>query len=461
MASLDSPDPSPNTLRASLLLLQSRHKNMRPNTLILSFIAAATFIALLPQTAHADEALVNCSEKRFHSGNSVRSLMGWSNRPFDQATQAKANGEVPADRICEKLINYRGDAHCQERANSTTRKALSDALALCASFRKKQPVKEAPATEAPAIAPKVEASIDCSSKRFQSNVSARGLMGFSNRIYDEVKATTGSGIYPKYSCDELISKRGAAHCKKPADVKIQTALGEAVALCKQLEHPARATKKMMVNCSEKRFQTKVAVPTLLSRSKSTVGNLAQWSSVQAEAKCQAAHSHAGSAHCLLPAEEAPRNELRRVAETCAQDQERRAAMTKAAAVADAAQVAAAKANRKIVKMPRGKGGSTAKQMHKAMLASRNAKTPAEMLKVQVMTGWQSGRFSDTKIPYKKITGMVLWHDKDDDGICRFTSYNFMKTKQGRKWGALAFRSFCNGCAEGWTKCPNKKKRKKK
>ena len=76
-----------------------------------------------------------------------------------------------------------------------------------------------------------------------------------------------------------------------------------------------------------------------------------------------------------------------------------------------------------------------------------------------MTSWQNGRFSDTKTPYKKITGMVLWHDSDNDGVCRFASYNFIKTTQGGKWGPLKFRAFCNGCAEGWTKCPKTRAKK--
>jgi len=48
----------------------------------------------------------------------------------------RCESNTPPDIICEKLIRYRGDAHCRERGNVTTRKALSDAPSLCASLGK-------------------------------------------------------------------------------------------------------------------------------------------------------------------------------------------------------------------------------------------------------------------------------------------------------------------------------------
>ena len=91
-------------------------------------------------------------------------------------------------------------------------------------------------------------------------------------------------------------------------------------------------------------------------------------------------------------------------------------------------------------------------MHKAMLASRNAKKASEMIKVQPAGAWNKGLYDHSKIPFQAIMGIVLWADDDHDGVCRFNSYNFIKDKKAGSWSKLRFRSFCNGCPEGWVKC---------
>ena len=47
---------------------------------------------------------------------------------------------------------------------------------------------------------------------------------------------------------------------------------------------------------------------------------------------------------------------------------------------------------------------------------------------------------------------MLWFDKDKDGICRFTTYKFIKDRKGGKWSRLRFKAFCLSCPEGWTRC---------
>jgi hypothetical protein len=83
-----------------------------------------------------------------------------------------------------------------------------------------------------------------------------------------------------------------------------------------------------------------------------------------------------------------------------------------------------------------------------------AKSPAEVLKVAVVSDWKEGVYTDTKARYRKISGTVLWHDKNNDSVCRFTTYNFLSNHSGgNSWAPLRFKSFCNGCQEGDTECP--------
>ncbi len=92
-------------------------------------------------------------------------------------------------------------------------------------------------------------------------------------------------------------------------------------------------------------------------------------------------------------------------------------------------------------------------MKKAMVGPV-AKSPGEILKVAVTSDWKTGVYSDSKRRYKTITGAILWHDKDGDGSCRFTTYNFVSNHTGGdNWDPLKFKSFCNGCPEGDVDCP--------
>jgi hypothetical protein len=72
--------------------------------------------------------------------------------------------------------------------------------------------------------------------------------------------------------------------------------------------------------------------------------------------------------------------------------------------------------------------------------------------VQPMGRWQRGRYRGTRVPYQKVTGIVLWWNKDKDGVCRYVSYNYVKEQRGGKWSPLKVKAFCMGCPEGWTRC---------
>lgn len=89
------------------------------------------------------------------------------------------------------------------------------------------------------------------------------------------------------------------------------------------------------------------------------------------------------------------------------------------------------------------------QMLKALLGSV-IKNENEVTGIAVISDWVEGKYTDSKQPYRKINGTVLFEDNDGDGISRFTSYVFISNEVNGNWQPLIFKAFCNGCPEGWT-----------
>lgn len=298
--------------------------------------------------------------------------------------------------------------------------------------------------------------VDCSEGRFESVNSAKSLMGWSVMAFESVEKAKGTGVYPEAHCNKVIDQRGAAHCKEPADAKIREGLQEALALCASLKSPAAAQGELLVDCKDERFQRRKEVPMMVKWSLGMSARLEDWEGFRAQARCDEALAFAGSAHCMLPNEDGPRDAIESVKQACDADRARRDAEALAEKAAAAKHLAAQKASRKLVKFPastyKGSGAELAKQMKRAMLASGIAASDAEVQRLVPMGAWQQGRYQVTHVPYRKIDGTVLWHDKDEDGVCRFTTYKFVQDEGASGWGTLRFKAFCNGCAEGWTKC---------
>ena len=91
-----------------------------------------------------------------------------------------------------------------------------------------------------------------------------------------------------------------------------------------------------------------------------------------------------------------------------------------------------------------------KQMLKALFGNV-IKSGEEVTAISVTSDWKEGAYSDSKQPYRKIDGTVLFADTDDDGISRFTSFVFIANKANGDWQPLKYKAFCNGCPEGWAK----------
>lgn len=96
----------------------------------------------------------------------------------------------------------------------------------------------------------------------------------------------------------------------------------------------------------------------------------------------------------------------------------------------------------------GSGINEIRSAMKKAIVGPVAKSSSEVLKVSVSSNWKEGVYSDSKRRYRTINGTVLWSDKDNDGVCRYTSYVFISDQNGSGWSPLRYKGFCNGCPEG-------------
>ncbi len=317
--------------------------------------------------------------------------------------------------------------------------------------------------------------VDCSKAEFKSINTARSLFLWTDGAEEKIRkakaqgthevkrhSTLGPGTPPGY-CKTIISKRGAAYCKEPGHPQYKKALASIIRVCREAAvAPKPAKSGAAVDCKDKRFKRAGAsVDQLLSwveMGLRDVDRLAKHEQFRLKPKCDMALGYAGAAYCKAPGNPKTAAAVAFVHKKCGGTRDKVAGENAAEAAAQKASVAQAKANRKIVSYPRstyrGAGNKAlAAAMKRALLKNRVAKSKAEILRVRPMGSWQAGRYSDTKVPYKKIMGTVLWHDKDNDGVCRFVSYKFVKErKRGGKWSPLRFKAFCLSCPEGWTKC---------
>jgi len=315
--------------------------------------------------------------------------------------------------------------------------------------------------------------VDCSKPEFKRMNSARSLYlwtkGAEERIIKAKKAGVfgvkhtamhGPGVSKKY-CPEVISYRGSAHCKEPANAEYRAALARIIKVCAEAEKPVVAPKGAGVDCKDKRFRHPGAtLEHLLKWIDSALGGLDRLRPNEAfrvKANCDRAFKYAGTAYCKVPSDPRTRAAINKINRVCAAARTRFAGKKQQAAADAKASVAAAKANRKIVAFPRStyRGGgkaALAAAMRRALLAGRVAKARSEVLRVQPMGRWQRGRYRGSRVPYQKITGIVLWWDKDRDGVCRYVSYNYVKEQRGGRWKPLKVKAFCMGCPEGWTRC---------
>jgi hypothetical protein len=305
--------------------------------------------------------------------------------------------------------------------------------------------------------------VDCSKPEFKKPSSARSLYLWSKDAEKKILKAKKEGVFKSKAwesyCPRMISNRGTAHCKEPGNAEYRAGLARLIKVC---EEANKTPKGGLVDCKDKRFiKREASVDLALKWTESALSSIdsipereRHW---RLKVKCEQALQYAGIAYCKAPSNPKTQAALAKVRKKCAAAKAANAAKKAQAAKAEQDRKAAAKANRKIVTFPRstyrgGGAGALAGAMKRALLASRLAKSASEVLKVQPMGRWRSGRYTDTKVPYKKITGLVLWWDKDKDGVCRFVSYNFNKERRGGRWSPLKAKSFCMGCPEGWTKC---------
>jgi len=100
----------------------------------------------------------------------------------------------------------------------------------------------------------------------------------------------------------------------------------------------------------------------------------------------------------------------------------------------------------------GNDASKLRGQFKNALIQKGTASASEIKKLAITGGWAYNRYTDSKNEYRKISAAVLFADKDNDGVCRFVTYNFISDKNGNGWTAPRFHSFCNGCPEGDVNC---------
>ncbi|MEQ9495744.1 MAG: hypothetical protein RIT81_02770 [Deltaproteobacteria bacterium] len=411
---------------------------------------------LVSSQAFGADPLVDCSDAKFQQKNSVKSLMGWADRAEKQATAAAA-GSGARKRACDKLVGQRGSAHCQVPDDAAVRAKLESALALCKAEPAPPPPAAKKAAPTTGSAHMQKPLVDCRKKRFRRPNSAKSLLGWSRGAEDEINRNLKQGLDISTPCKRAIDMRGSAHCKEPKDNKIRKALESVMNVCA----PKTSKSKPILNCKDPMFSGRKDSPIddLVRATHRALSSLKdERGDVRLGAVCKNALSYAGSAHCRMPDHKGAKDAVLAAQDKCESEKGARAKARANAIAAERARIAKAKANRKITKFPKAtfSGGDRKNleaQMRKALRAGRVAKSDGELLRVQAMGKWRSGRYTDTKVQYQKIMGTVLWKNGAGDGVCRYTSYNFIRDKSGGKWTPLRFKSFCNGCPEGWTKCP--------
>jgi hypothetical protein len=104
----------------------------------------------------------------------------------------------------------------------------------------------------------------------------------------------------------------------------------------------------------------------------------------------------------------------------------------------------------------GNDVQSVKSSLKSALVGPVAKNANEILDIAITSDWQYGTYQVTKQRYRTIVGTVLWADKDNDQVCRYTSYKFVSDQStSNQWGALRYKAFCLNCAEGDAECKQK------
>jgi hypothetical protein len=260
--------------------------------------------------------------------------------------------------------------------------------------------------------------VDCSKKAFQHKNSARSLYLWTDGAEKKITDARKQGILESKAwetyCPRMISMRGSAHCKEPANAEYRAGLIRLLELCAGGK-PGQ-TAKGPVDCADGRFTHKEASVDLLLRwtdlALRGLDSLRPHEGSRIKAYCDRALKNAGTAYCKAPRNPKTSAAVARVRKRCAAARSAEEAKRTAATRAEAERKAAAKASRKIVAFPRstykGRGAAgLAAQMKKALLASRLARSARELLRVQPMGGWTSGRYKN-RVRYKKITGLVLW-----------------------------------------------------
>ena len=294
--------------------------------------------------------------------------------------------------------------------------------------------------------------IDCGSAEYQQPVSKTGLVSWAKREIRQLKAKAKNGVHDEKKCKKAMGFQGSAYCQDPSDQQVKSDLAGLISLCNKSKKPKG---KAILDCQH--FKSDATYPKILSWVNMSMYELDRMTERNLDSTCSKIIKWAGAAHCKEPDAKEPRRMMTEIGNKCKarfkEIQDKKAA----AQLAQKKEREEAKKNRRITAFPqstyKGNKSSLEKQIRQAMLADRNVtKSNEEMVKVQAMGDWQYGNYADTKVPYRKLVGTILWNDDDKDGICAYSSYKYIQTGSSGNFGPLRFKAFCINCPEGWAKC---------
>ena len=231
----------------------------------------------------------------------------------------------------------------------------------------------------PGPAPTTGALADCTQPTFQSTSSARSLFGWSSPLHEPAHSRCRVPDCPLW---ELLSKRGAAHCKEPGNAEFRSGL-QASLLCTRSQTEAPSG----VDCSP--YPNEEVPHRTLNWAQSAISSCPK--SAATTSTHAAASRDAVRAVCQKPDSSEARDMLSMVRTQCADER----AVRKEAAEKAAQQQAewrAQAASGRISTPPQSQftgGNRSQAQMMRALVASRVAQSSDEIVRIQAQSGWQT------------------------------------------------------------------------
>jgi len=101
-----------------------------------NIMTLTVFASLIPFSAARAKPLVDCRQRVFQSPNSVRALMGWSQRYQAAVEQWSDPGSYPV-RACAEAMRLRGSAYCKAPSDPNVAAAFRRTIQFCRAWNRR------------------------------------------------------------------------------------------------------------------------------------------------------------------------------------------------------------------------------------------------------------------------------------------------------------------------------------